>query len=1654
MIKKIIISLVVIAFLATVYEVAYDYSGGAPSCTQKPGSTYVGCSCHGGQNAGLSNSISPNTDITIGTTQNMTYTISPGGTGQAGFDLAVQDNRGFFLPVSSGVTVTNTEAYHNTPKALSSGSAAWTVKFVPTVTTAQSVTFYATGKSNNVSPQWNFAQSTVNISGSFPNGTVFSPSDNSFETFDNFPLNQSNTYDRFASIYPQSDIGTSGTITKLAFFVGKESSTNGNIQIWMNHKGTTTFSGPETVNNQLGGATQVYSGNPFTNWEAGWAMIDLTTPFTYNGTDNIEVIVYNDRGGSPTSDTKQFLAKNYGVSTSMYWSNTNNGNVNGTTYSIRPNIRFYKTSPPPAPTNASTNSITTSSMVVNWTASGGSTDGYRVVFKQGNTAPSNENDGGVATIPGAASNTYTITGLQAGIQYTIAVYSTSGSYFSTTAPTASGTTTAITNQYTFTNEQNASLILGQPTTETTGASNYGGLSGASMSGPYGVHIMGMDSDKRMYVCDRGNNRVLVFNTAPTSNFTAANYCLGQPNFSDNTAGTIASKLSGPSNCVTIGDRLFVADANNHRIMVWENINSLASGQSANYVLGQPNFTSGTVNHGLGFGTCDNKSLYLTDGFNNPNGMATDGTKLIVCDGYNNRVLIWNNASAITSNMAADVVIGQPDFTTKTAPAFDNSTAATLYEPSSVAVTKSGKLVIASAQENRILIYNTIPNTNGASADLVLGQTNFTNNQAIFTPDASVTYKPISVSVSPGTNKLAASTDNASRVMIWDVFPTSNNQAATHVLNKPNLTASSSSTFSNETGGNACSMYPYSISWSPSGKLYVGDIFRNAVLRFDGGDSAAKGPQSLSSTPSTQYKIPLSINGSSFNQFAIAFKYGPTPPTDLNDPEATIVHDVVGTSYELSPVYCNTTYSFRVYAERNPSFGVYEYTDGSATGTFVSGAPSDCENHPIVTGNGEVWCVVPSVTGDTTFLGGSFTGFMTKDGATTYSRTGLAAIDTKTGNMLNWTCNINANGIVKGLLLDKTGSAFFIGGEFTDVNGVSKSRLAKVNTDGSVVAGFTTPNINASVGDQGGTCMALSVTKDTLFIEGNFSDINGNARKNLASVLASDGTLTSFEPADFYLAAATCRFILVSKDGKSVWLGSNSNGLNFKSVNIATGSDVGEFDWGVDGGLVACGVIQGNYLYIGGAFQQVMGNTNVQRLAKIDLSGPTPTLVASFNNGTGSRPSGNVRRIFPTANSLYLVGEFNDIGGTPRNKYAAVSTTDGAVQSWNPNYPVGQISHTIASTIVGTYSSGKMFMVGSGQNDFNKFSAVSFTPPATNLDGTVTMNVNSNTTNIFANSAGIMAKLTTGGSSNMGSTSVIIAGAGGDTSTVNGYVVLERYLQVNPTSQPGTNVTVQFYVPKSEMDAFAALRPSFGNSGNNYAGCRVHRMNNSGTYIETFIPTITIDGETVIISFSTSGFSKFYINDTPVLPVELASFTSTVNKNNVDLNWSTVTEQNNRGFEIERKKINTAEWQSVSFVEGKGTTNTQQNYTYADRNLQTGKYNYRLKQIDFNGNYEYYILNNEVEVGIPKTFDMSQNYPNPFNPSTKINYQLPKDAFVKINVYDMTGRLISQLVNTQQQAGYYTIDFNSGMTSGIASGIYFYRIEAADFVSTKRMALIK
>ena len=203
-------------------------------------------------------------------------------------------------------------------------------------------------------------------------------------------------------------------------------------------------------------------------------------------------------------------------------------------------------------------------------------------------------------------------------------------------------------------------------------------------------------------------------------------------------------------------------------------------------------------------------------------------------------------------------------------------------------------------------------------------------------------------------------------------------------------------------------------------------------------------------------------------------------------------------------------------------------------------------------------------------------------------------------------------------------------------------------------------------------------------------------------------------------------------------------------------------------------------------------------------------------------------------------------------------------------------------------------------------------------------------------------------------------------------------------------------------------------------------------------------------FPVSGLTYIWDGICGVLPVEMSSFVSSVTRRDVKLNWTTSTETNNSRFEIERSAVN-SEWSKIGSVPGNGTTLSAMNYTFTDRGLNSGLYNYRLKQTDFNGNFQYFSLNNEVNIGTPEKFSLSQNYPNPFNPSTNINFDLPIDGKVSLKVFDISGREISTLVDEFKTAGYYTVSFTG---NDISSGIYFYTLVSDNTAITKKMLLMK
>lgn len=205
--------------------------------------------------------------------------------------------------------------------------------------------------------------------------------------------------------------------------------------------------------------------------------------------------------------------------------------------------------------------------------------------------------------------------------------------------------------------------------------------------------------------------------------------------------------------------------------------------------------------------------------------------------------------------------------------------------------------------------------------------------------------------------------------------------------------------------------------------------------------------------------------------------------------------------------------------------------------------------------------------------------------------------------------------------------------------------------------------------------------------------------------------------------------------------------------------------------------------------------------------------------------------------------------------------------------------------------------------------------------------------------------------------------------------------------------------------------------------------------------------------STSYFDE--VSFTGSIPVEMTSFTASVVGNAVELKWQTATETNNRGFEI-YKSVSGSSFSKIGFVAGNGTTTEVKSYSFVDRDVRAGEnYGYRIKQIDFDGTFEYSKVVN-VNGITPSEFSLEQNYPNPFNPSTNIAYSVPVKSDVTLEVYNLIGQKVMTLVQGSVNAGKHVVQMDG---SSMASGIYLVKLNAigedgSQFTSSKKMTLMK
>jgi hypothetical protein len=283
---------------------------------------------------------------------------------------------------------------------------------------------------------------------------------------------------------------------------------------------------------------------------------------------------------------------------------------------------------------------------------------------------------------------------------------------------------------------------------------------------------------------------------------------------------------------------------------------------------------------------------------------------------------------------------------------------------------------------------------------------------------------------------------------------------------------------------------------------------------------------------------------------------------------------------------------------------------------------------------------------------------------------------------------------------------------------------------------------------------------------------------------------------------------------------------------------------------------------------------------------------------------------------------------------------------------------------------------------------------------------------------------------------------------SGHDAINRYFDVAPATNNSLAATVVFHYFAYELN------------GNTAGSMAINETTDGGT--NWVVEGGGEDNGTQITATGVNKLSRFTAIDaaTP-LAIQLESFEATSFGGSVTLQWSTATETNNYGFYVQRATSQTGPFATISpLIPGAGTSLQEHSYSYSNNNISDGTYYYRIGSQNTTGVIEYstpikFVVGGVEEVKstttLPRVFALSQNYPNPFNPTTTIAYQLPKESFVKVTLYDALGQQIRTLVNESEQAGFKSVSFDG---SNLASGVYFYRINAGSFNDVKKMILLK
>ncbi|MFZ4620352.1 MAG: T9SS type A sorting domain-containing protein [Bacteroidota bacterium] len=578
-------------------------------------------------------------------------------------------------------------------------------------------------------------------------------------------------------------------------------------------------------------------------------------------------------------------------------------------------------------------------------------------------------------------------------------------------------------------------------------------------------------------------------------------------------------------------------------------------------------------------------------------------------------------------------------------------------------------------------------------------------------------------------------------------------------------------------------------------------------------------------------------------------------------------------------------------------------------------------------------------------------------------------------------------------------------------------------------------------DANGSVFAVVSSGTTVFVGGSFTTIGGISRNGLAAINGATGAVLSWNPSpDRDGGGAMVRALALSSDGNSLFVGGLFSTIggqtrhHLAKVDIATGNADASWDPNVSGieGVEKMSVSTGDTVYFYGKdFTTINGS--VSRPGSIAAVKGTGTGEATAFNPDGFIPiTTRYIQVSPEGSTLYL--GYNSLNvswsGSTRNYFAALNTSDGSVTDMNPLFNQG----VFCSAIVGnTIYFGGQFTSINGSTAVQKLAKFDASGGWSNAS----LVTNWNNTSATTPDGDIRAVCF---STNGAEPLLYIAG---------GFFAIGTTDRFKLAAVKASDATVQAWDP---------------------AGAGVQGGLNMRMYISTVNQKIYIADFMSSILGTSRSFLASVSGGTDPLPVELSTFTVSQKENSAILKWSTATEVNNHGFEVERKLVSrlggqagfkvqgsgttasNSAWTRIAFVEGNGNSNTVHEYSYADRSLSAGTYSFRLKQIDRDGMFSY-STEADVKVGsVPNVFALEQNYPNPFNPSTSIGFTLQESGYTSLRIYDALGREVVTLVNEDLQAGVYhqrTFD-----AVRLSSGIYFSKLQSGENVQIRKMMLLK